>query len=160
MTETMMKSEMTHNQILNTFTDVTVCTGMTTMPKTRSRSVIPEVNSAPFCVLFMIFALIFLTWCYISGNAYNNHSIAHKKHAHFLGGRNIVKTESLSWGTTAKNSEYHAELMLEFYDVGSTNSSNVKIPAKGEARDKDLLAATQSAAGMAVKKLTKRVRQR
>ena len=70
-----------------------------------------------------------------------------------------VKTESLSWGTLARNSEYHAELLLELYDLHAEHS-NVKIPSKGEARNKDLLTATQNAATQAVKKLVQRVRRR
>jgi len=69
-----------------------------------------------------------------------------------------VKTESLSWGTLARNSEYHAELLLELYEVTAPHS-NVKIPSKGEARDKDLLAATQKAAKQAIDKLVERVRK-
>lgn len=67
-----------------------------------------------------------------------------------------VKTESLSWGTLARNSEYHAELLLELYEVSAPHS-NVKIPSKGEARDKDLLTATQKAAKQAIDKLVERV---
>jgi hypothetical protein len=70
-----------------------------------------------------------------------------------------VKTESLSWGMLARNSEYHAELLLELYEVTAPHS-NVKIPSKGEARDKDLLAATQKAAKQAIDKLVERVRKR
>lgn len=67
-----------------------------------------------------------------------------------------VKTEKLSMGSLARNSEYHAELMLELYDVKGAHS-NVKIPAKGEAKDKDLLTAVQSAARQAVEKLVGRM---
>ena len=68
-----------------------------------------------------------------------------------------VKTERLSLGTLARNQEYHAELLLELYEVTAPHT-NVKIPAKGEARDKDLLAAIQQAAKQAVEKLVERVR--
>jgi len=69
-----------------------------------------------------------------------------------------VKTESLSWGTLARNSEYHAELLLELYDLHAEHS-NVKIPSKGEARNKDLLTATQNAATQAVQRLVERVKK-
>ena len=69
-----------------------------------------------------------------------------------------IKTESVSWGSLARNSEYHAELLLEVYEVTAPHS-NVKIPSKGEARDKDLLAATQKAAKQAIDKLVERVRK-
>jgi hypothetical protein len=68
-----------------------------------------------------------------------------------------IKTESLSWGALARNSEYHVELLLELYDITAPHS-NVKIPSKGEARDKDLLDATQKAAKQAIDKLVERVR--
>lgn len=68
-----------------------------------------------------------------------------------------IKTESMSLGAVTRNSEYHVELMLELYDLKNPGG-NVKIPAKGEARDKDLLAATQRAAGQAVDKLVVRLR--
>ena len=67
-----------------------------------------------------------------------------------------VKTESLSWFRLARNSEYHAELLLELYEVTAPHA-NVKIPSKGEARDKDLLTATQKAAKQAIDKLVERV---
>lgn len=69
-----------------------------------------------------------------------------------------IKTESLSFGKLARNSEYHAELLLELYDVTAPHS-NVKIPSKGEARDKDLLTATQKAARQAIEKLVDRLRK-
>jgi len=69
-----------------------------------------------------------------------------------------IKTESLSFGKLARNSEYHAELLLELYEINGPHS-NVKIPSKGEARDKDLLTATQKAAEQAIKKLVERVRK-
>lgn len=67
-----------------------------------------------------------------------------------------VKTESLSWFRLARNSEYHAELLLELYEVTAPHT-NVKIPSKGEARDKDMLTATQKAAKQAIDKLVERV---
>lgn len=70
-----------------------------------------------------------------------------------------VKTESMSGLVLVRNSEYHAELLLEWYEVTGA-PGNVKIPAKGEARDKDLLAATQKAAEQAIDKLVERVRAR
>lgn len=73
-----------------------------------------------------------------------------------LGNMNFfeVKTEEMSWGVVVRHIEYHAELQLELHDP----HSNVKIPAKGEARDKDLLVATQKAAEQAVGKLVERFR--
>ena len=70
-----------------------------------------------------------------------------------------VKTESLSGMVLVRNSEYHAELLLEWYEVAAAHA-NVKIPSKGEARDKDLLVATQKAAKQAIDKLVERVRAR
>lgn len=69
-----------------------------------------------------------------------------------------VKTESLSWFRLARNSEYHAELLLELYEV-TAPQRNVKIPSKGEARDKDLLTATQKAAKQAIDKLVERIQK-
>lgn len=67
-----------------------------------------------------------------------------------------VETESMSCLMLIRNSEYHAELFLEFREP----HSNVAITSKGEARDKDLLVAIQKAAEQSVDKLVARVRQK
>ncbi|NQU40185.1 MAG: LPP20 family lipoprotein [Lentisphaerae bacterium] len=67
-----------------------------------------------------------------------------------------VKTERLGFGSIAHNPEYHVELMLEYYDL-EDRFANVKIPAKGEARDADLLKATDLAAERALKRLVTRI---
>ena len=69
-----------------------------------------------------------------------------------------VKTESLRFAAVSKRTEYHAELMLEYYDL-EDEYSNVKIPAKGEAKDRDLLEATSQATAMAIEKLMKRIKE-
>jgi hypothetical protein len=66
-----------------------------------------------------------------------------------------VETESTSWFRVVRNSDYHAELLLDFREP----HSNVKIPAKGEALDKDLLVAIQKAAEQAVGNLVARERR-
>ncbi len=67
-----------------------------------------------------------------------------------------VKTESLKFGSVSKRTDYHVELMLEYYNL-EDRYSNIKIPAKGEARHADLLVATSEAAALAIKKLIQRV---
>ena len=69
------------------------------------------------------------------------------------------KTERLSLLTAERGREYHAELLLELYEVNSAHS-NVKIPAKGEAVDADLLEATREATELAIGKLLERIRNR
>jgi hypothetical protein len=69
-----------------------------------------------------------------------------------------VKTESLRFAAVSKRTEYHAELMLEYYNL-EDEYSNVKIPAKGEAKDRDLLAATSEATAMAIAKLMQRIKE-
>jgi hypothetical protein len=67
-----------------------------------------------------------------------------------------MKNESLGLGRLARNVQYHVSLMIEYYDVKG-RYQNVKIPAKGEARHADLLAATDQAAQLAVDSLVKRI---
>ncbi len=69
-----------------------------------------------------------------------------------------VKTESLRFAAVSKRTEYHAELMLEYYNL-EDDYSNVKIPAKGEARDQDLLEATGKATAMSIEKLMERIKE-
>ncbi|MDP6631824.1 MAG: LPP20 family lipoprotein [Kiritimatiellia bacterium] len=69
-----------------------------------------------------------------------------------------VKTESLRFAAVSKRTEYHAELMLEYYNL-EDEYSNVKIPAKGEAKDRDLLEATSEATAMAIDKLMHRIKE-
>ena len=67
-----------------------------------------------------------------------------------------MKDEALSLGRLARHTQYHVSLMLEYYDVKG-RYQNVKIPAKGEACDRDLLVATDKATQIAVDNLTKRI---
>lgn len=67
-----------------------------------------------------------------------------------------VKTESLRFGATARRMDYHVELMFEYYNLTDAYS-NIKIPAKGEAKHADLLTATNEAATLAIKKLLERI---
>ncbi len=69
-----------------------------------------------------------------------------------------VKTESLRFAAVSQRTEYHAELMLEYYNLEDAYS-NVKIPAKGEAKSRDLLEATSEATAMAIEKLMDRIRE-
>lgn len=70
-----------------------------------------------------------------------------------------IKTETMTRGRVIQRSEFHVALMLEMYEV-SSEFGNVKIPAKGEARNEDLLAATSQAAGRAVDLLAERLKNR
>jgi hypothetical protein len=67
-----------------------------------------------------------------------------------------VKSEKLRFGTLARKTEYHVELMLEYYDITGPYT-NVKIPARGEAKKADLLEATNMAAEQAIEKLLERI---
>ncbi len=67
-----------------------------------------------------------------------------------------AKTESLRFGAAARRTDYHVELMFEYYNLEDAYS-NIKIPAKGEARNADLLVATNEAATLAIKKLLDRI---
>lgn len=69
-----------------------------------------------------------------------------------------VKTESLRFAAVSRRTEYHAELMLEYYNLEDAYS-NVKIPAKGEARSRDLLESTSEATAMAIEKLMERIEE-
>ncbi len=70
-----------------------------------------------------------------------------------------IKNERLTRGRVIQRTEYHAALMLEMYEV-SAEFGNVKIPAKGEVRNEDLLAATSQAARRAVDQLAERLKNR
>jgi penicillin-binding protein activator len=70
-----------------------------------------------------------------------------------------IKTESLSRGRLTRKTDFHVALMLEMYEV-SAEFGNVKIPAHGEARDENLLAATRRSAETAVNQLVERLRNR
>jgi hypothetical protein len=69
-----------------------------------------------------------------------------------------AKNERLSFGSVARSTEYHVELMLEYYNLDG-QYTNIKIPAKGEARDRDLLKATGQAAVAAIERLLKRIKE-
>ena len=69
-----------------------------------------------------------------------------------------AKNERLSLGAVARSTEYHVELMLEYYNLDG-QYTNIKIPAKGEARDKDLLNATGQAAVLAIERLLRRIKE-
>jgi len=67
-----------------------------------------------------------------------------------------IKSESLLAGAVSKRTEYHVELMLEYYNLDG-RYTNIKLPAKGEARGRDLPAATGEAAAKAIQKLLERI---
>lgn len=60
---------------------------------------------------------------------------------------------------TVEDQEYHAELKLELYEVKGANR-NVKIPAMGEAKNRDLLVAIRQSAEAAVDQLATKWRER
>lgn len=67
-----------------------------------------------------------------------------------------IKSESLLAGAASKRTEFHVELMLEYYNLDG-QYTNIKIPAKGEARGRDLPSATGEAAVNAIKRLLQRI---
>lgn len=70
-----------------------------------------------------------------------------------------IYTESLSRARLTRMTDFHVALMLEMYEV-SAEFGNVKVPAHGEARDGNLLAATRLAAESAVNQLVERLGSR